>query len=307
MANTFRQLHWSRDIRVDQYFLPGTLQEALDLLAEYQGKARVVAGGTDVVPELRKRDYDVQALVDITRIPELDFIRQEGDNIALGGLATHAQVAASPLIQEKAPLLADGARAVGSPQIRNIATVAGNLVSAQPAADASIPLLAMDARVAIASSEGERVVPLDEFFLDVGKAALDPSREILTRIEFQGLGEDQGGSCLRLSKRKALTLPMLVCAVKVTVNEDKDRISEAAIALGPVAPTPFRARRTEDALKGAPIDLQTIRRAADGTAAYCSPRDSLLRGSCEYRQEMVKVFVRRGLCRALEQAGASIQ
>ena len=136
--------------------------------------------------------------------------------------------------------------------------------------------------------------------------ALDPGKEILTKIEFQSLDNDQGGAYLRLSKRKALSLTMLVCAVKVTVNKIKNTISEAAIALGPVAPIPFRDRHTEDALRGAPIRIATITEAAEGASALCSPRDSLLRGSCDYRQEMVKVFVKRGLVRALEQAGCTL-
>lgn len=306
MQNAFRRVHWSRNIEVTQYLLPRSLPEALNLLAEHQGKAKVIAGGTDVIPALRKRDYSAQVLVDITRLPGLNFIRQDEDKIVLGCLVTHAQVSTSELIIKKAAMLADGARSVGSPQIRNIATVAGNLVSGQPAGDTTIPLIALDAEVTLASSEGDRVVPLAEFFLGLGKTALDPSREILTQIRFKALRSGQGGSYLRLSKRKALTLPMLVCAVKVTVTPNKDTISEAAIALGPMGPTPFRAQDTEEALKGASINLHTIAEAAENTAAFCLPRDSLLRGSCEYRQEMAKVFVRRGLYQALEQAGASI-
>ena len=306
MPFTFKELHWAKDIRVQQYLQPKTLEEALHMLQDYGGQARVIAGGTDVIPQLRRRDIELEALVDITGLPGMDSIEQDGDRIILGGLTTHAQVASSQLIKERAGLLSEGAVSVGSPQIRNIATVAGNLISGQPAADTSIPLLALDARVTIASGEGERVVPLSEFFLDLGKTVLDPGREILTKIEFQPLGNDQGGAYLRLSKRKALSLPMLVCAVKVTVNKNKDTISEAAIALGPVAPIPFRDRQTEDALRGVPVRLSTITEAAEGASALCSPRESLLRGSCDYRQEMVRVFVKRGLLRALEQAGCTL-
>ena len=306
MSFTFKELHWAKDIRVQEYLQPKTLEEALHILQDYRGQARVIAGGTDVIPQLRKRDIELEALVDVTGLPDMDNIEQDGDKIILGGLITHAQVASSQLIKDRAGLLSEGAGSVGSPQIRNIATVAGNLISGQPAADTSIPLLALDARVTIASGEGERVVPLSEFFLDLGETVLDPGKEILTKIEFQSLGNDEGGAYLRLSKRKALSLPMLVCAVKVRVNKNKDTISEAAIALGPVAPTPFRDRHTEDALRGAPIKLNTVTEAAEGASAFCSPRDSLLRGSCDYRQEMVKVFVKRGLVRALDQAGCTL-
>ncbi len=303
MPQVFEDLHWSRDISVKKYLVPETLPQALRMLGEYQGRARIIAGGTDVIVALRRRDYGVDALVDISRIPGLGHIEQQGENIILGALVTHAQAEASALIRQKAAFLASGCASMGSPQIRTVATVGGNLVSGQPAADAAIPLLALDARVSIASADGERVVSLADFFLDVGRTVVDPSREILTRIEFRGLSSNQGGCFLRLSKRRALALPMLVCSVVVTVDKANKIITEAAISLGPVAPTPFRSRLIEDGIKGKPVNLQTLQEAADGAYAYCSPRDSLLRGSCDYRQEMVKVFVRRGLRRALEQAG----
>jgi CO/xanthine dehydrogenase FAD-binding subunit len=307
MPQAFKELHWSRDISLQQYLVPKTIPQALEILSEYSGRARVIAGGTDVIVDLRRRNYDVEALVDITRIPNMKNIELQDDKIVLGGLVTHAQVAASPLIREKAKLLATGCAKVGSPQIRSIATVAGNLVSGQPAADASIPLLALNAKVTITSSSGERVVPLHEFFLDLGKTVVDPVCEILTQITFSPLSSNQGGASLRLSKRKALALPMLVCAVVVTVDEAKQIIPEAAIALGPVAPIPHRDSLIEDAIKGKPANKQTLQEIAEMASAQCTPRDSLLRGSCDYRQEMVKVFVKRGLRMALEQAGCTLQ
>jgi len=216
---------------------------------------------------------------------------------------THAQVSSSALIREKAGLLADAAGALGSPQIRNVATLAGNLVSGQPAADTSIPLLALNAEVTIVSRAGEREIPLNQFFLDQGKTVLDGRREIMTRIRFRGLGKNQGGCYLRLSQRKALALPILVLAAVVTVDPEKKTIREAAIALGPVAPTPFRASRTEARLRGAAISGETFRMAAQSASEESSPRSSLLRGSEEYRREMVKVLVHRGLGRAVENAG----
>lgn len=306
MSQVFKELHWRRDIPLKEYLVPETLPQALRMLSERDGRSRVIAGGTDVIVELRKRDYEVDALVDIGRIPGLDSIELQEDTIVLGAMVTHAQVAGSLLIREKAELLAMACGAVGSPQIRNIGTVGGNLVSGQPAADASIPLLALDAQVIVVSGDGERVIPLTDFFHDVGKTSVDPSREILTHIKFKALGRNCGGCFLRLSKRKALALPMLSCAVVVTLDESGQTISEAAIAVGPVAPTPFRDKRTEDVIKRKPATLQTVQEAVESAAVDCSPRDSLLRGSCDYRQEMVKVFVKRGLKRALEQAGCTL-
>ena len=307
MATAFRELHWSNDIPVKAYHLPASLPEALELLGRFPGKARVLAGGTDVIPELRRRDSEAEVLVDISRLPGLNTITRVGEEIRLGALVTHAQAAASSLIREKAGLLAEGAVAVGSPQIRNIATLAGNLISARPAADTSIPLLALQASVTLASQAGERVVPLTDFFLSVGKTVLDGTREILTSIRFKALENHQGGSYLRLSKRNALTLPMLVAAAVVKVDPQKKCFAETAVALGPVAPTPYRARSTEIRLKGAALTREVIREAAAAAVQECSPRDSLLRGSCDYRQEMVQVLVRRSIQQALGQAGFSLE
>jgi aerobic carbon-monoxide dehydrogenase medium subunit len=306
MSYSFKDLHWAREIPLNEYIVPQSLTEALEILEEYRGKARVIAGGTDVIPQMRHRDFEVEALVDITRLPGMDVIEEDGEEVSLGGLVTHAQVASSHLIKKKARLLGDGAARVGSQQIRNIATVAGNLVSGQPAADTSIPLLALNARVTIASKTGERTISLSEFFLGIGKTVLDPSKEILTRIQFKALGQNQGGCYLRLSKRKALALPMLVCSSVVKVEPGKRVIDEASIALGPVAPTPFRASQAEAKLRNAPITRETLNAASDMSMVECTPRDSLLRGSCEYREEMVKVFVRRSLERALAEAGFPI-
>ncbi len=307
MPLAFRDLHWSNDIKIKEYLQPKRAAEAVEMLEKYKGNAKVIAGGTDIIPELRSRKLEIDALVDITGIPGMNEIHETDGTISLGGAVTHAQVASSRLIRQKAGLLADGAGWVGSPQIRNVATPAGNLVSAQPAADTSIPLLALDARVVVTSADGERVVPLTEFFFDKGVTAVDPTKEIITRIEFQGLGDNEGGCYLRLSKRRALTLPILVCAVKVRVSQDRKTIESAALALGPVAPTPFREIHTEAILRGTPVDRETIEKAMASASAQCSPRDSLLRGSCEYRQEMTKVFVKRGLKAALEQAGCPIE
>ena len=306
MLYEFKDLHWARDIQINNYHIPRTLDEALDFLEKYQGKAKVIAGGTDVVSKLRHRDLEVEALVDITRLPEMDGIGQDGDMITLGACVTHAQTALSPLIREKAAILAKGAESLGSPQIRNMATVAGNLVTGHPAADMSIPLLALNASVLIASKEGQRTVPLTEFFLDKWQTALDCRREILIQIKFPAMQPSQGCSHLRLSKRQSLTIAILVTAVVVKVDPQKKIIQEAAISLGPVAPTPFRAAQTETLLAGAPVSGETIAQAADSAAAESKPIDSAVWGSAEYKREMVKVFVKRGLQNALIEAGASV-
>lgn len=306
MEGILRKFHWGKEISVQQYHQPLSIPEALDLLGRYDGKARIIAGGTDVIPLLRQGDLRAEALIDITRLPQMNDVKAEGGAICLGGLVTHAQVCSSALIRERAGFLAEAAATVGSPQIRNVATVAGNLISGQPAADTSIPLLALNGKVKIVSRAGEREIPLTEFFLGQGQTALDCSREIMTQIRFPALQKNQGGCFLRLGTRKALALPILVSAAVVTIDPEKKIIKDAAIAIGPVAPIPFRALKTEAKLRRAPISRGSLEMAAQSAFEEANPRSSLLRGSLEYRKEMVKVFVKRGLSRALANAGAVV-
>jgi carbon-monoxide dehydrogenase medium subunit len=306
MSYAFKDLHWSKEIKIKKYLLPQTLAEALDLLAEYNGKAQVIAGGTDVIPQLRHGGLEVGTLIDITRLPDMSSIRQEADTIVLGGLVTHGQVAASSLIKEKAGTFAEGAASVGSPQIRNIATVAGNLVNGHPAADASMPLLALNASVTIASQNGDRVIPLADFFLGKGKTSLDCRREILTQIRFSALKKNQGSSFLRLSKRGSLTIGVLILAAVIEADKTENVISDAQIALGPVAAIPLRAFKAEEMLRGAPISAETIERAADCVCTESNPITDPVWGSAEYKKELIKVFAKRGLKRALNQIEISV-
>ena len=306
MSYAFKDLHWSNEIKIQKYLLPQTLGEALDFLAEYDGKAQVIAGGTNVIPQIRHGDLEVETLIDITRLPEISGIHQEADTIVLGGLVTHGQVASSSLVMEKASTLADAAARVGSPQIRNIATVAGNLVNGHPAADTSMPLLALNASVTIASQNGDRVIPLTEFFLDKGKTALDWRRELLKQIRFTALKKNQGSSFLRLNKRGSLTIGVLIFAAVVEADKKENVIRDARIALGPVAAIPLRAFKAEEILRGAPISAATIEKAADCVCTESNPITDPVWGSAEYKKEIIKVFTKRGLKRALNQIEISV-
>jgi carbon-monoxide dehydrogenase medium subunit len=306
MNCTFHNLHWEKEISLKGYFLPESLTEALQILSQNRGKARVVAGGTDVIPQLRRKELEVDSLVDLSRIGGLDSIKLEDDIFAVGAMVTHSRVCASALLREKARLLVEGAEALGSPQVRNISTVGGNLVSGQPAADTSLPLLALNACVTILSPGGERTVPLTEFFLDQGHTGVDPQHEILTEIRFPALKENQGGCYLRLGKRKALSLPILALAAVVTLDVFRRVFKDVSLAIGPVAPIPFRAARTEAMLRGATVSPKTVEMAGESASLESNPRSSSLRGSADYRKEMVKVLVRRGLTLALDRAGFPI-
>jgi carbon-monoxide dehydrogenase medium subunit len=306
MNCTFHDLHWEKEISLKGYFLPESLNEALEILSQSRGKARVVAGGTDVIPQLRRKEFEVDSLVDLSRIGGLDSIELEDGLFAVGSMLTHSQVCGSEPLREKARLFVEGAEALGSPQVRNLSTVGGNLVSGQPAADTSLPLLALNASVRILSPGGERTVPLTEFFLDQGQTGVDPHREILTEIRFPALKENQGGCYLRLSKRKALSLPILALAAVVTIDVSQRVFKDVSLAIGPVAPIPFRAAKTEALLRGASLSPKTLEMAGESASSESNPRSSSLRGSADYRKEMVKVLVRRGLTLALERAGFPI-
>lgn len=284
------------------YLFPVSVEEALEMLAAHGGRARLVAGGTDLILELQEGRRDIETLVDITRIPGLDAIELDNGMITLGAAATYRQVIDSPLLQTKAAVLVEASRKVGSPQIRNVGTLVGNVVNAMPAADGAIALFALGAELEIASPEGRRWAPIETLYEGPGRSKVDPSREMVTAIRFPALGEKQGSAFERLARRKALALPVLNVAVVITL--DDGRLQDAHIAMGPVAPAPFRARRAEETLQSAPANPEMIQRAAEVAAGEARPRSSLLRASATYRKEVLAVLVRRALERAVVQAQA---
>ncbi len=279
-----------------EYVFPQSVPQALEVLRAYAGTARIIAGGTDLVIQLKEDDGDVKCLLDITRLQELREITIEGGIISIGAAVTYREALASPLLQKKAPMLLEACREVGSPQIRNVGTIVGNIVNAQPAADAAIALLALDAEVEIASPVGLRREPLGSLFLDVGLCRVNPTGELVTKVLLRALGEDQGTAFERLAKRRALALPMLNVAAVVTVKGGL--FQDTRLAMGPVAPVPFRARKAEAFLASKPVNRESIAQAARLASEEAEPRSSVLRGSREYRKEMVTVFARRALERA---------
>jgi CO/xanthine dehydrogenase FAD-binding subunit len=177
----------------------------------------------------------------------------------------------------------------------------GNVVNAQPAADTAVALFALDAQVEILSDKGVRVVPVENVYQGVGVSRIDSTSEIVTALYFKGLGSNQGSAFFRLAQRKALALPMLNVAAVVSIQAGS--FEEARIVIAPVAPLPFRSRKAEAALKHAAVGSASIDKAVEIAASESRPRGSALRGSAEYRREMVKVLLRRALGRATERAG----
>jgi len=275
------------------YVAPASLDEALQILAEKKTTARLVAGGTDLMLELERGvRKGVETIIDLTRLPGLDaIILDEQEVIHLGPLVTHNQAAASKLLRERAFPLVSAAWQVGAPQIRNRATVAGNLVTASPANDTITPLMALDASLVLASVRGRRTVRLQDFYTGVRRTVLEPD-EMLLEILFPAMGHTRRGTFLKLGLRRAQAIS--VVNVAVVLDLDGETVRSAVVTLGAVAPTILHAPEAEAFLAGKTLIPEVIAQAGELAAAAARPIDDL-RGSAAYRRAMVKVLVERSL------------
>ncbi|MBN1313210.1 MAG: FAD binding domain-containing protein [Anaerolineae bacterium] len=277
----------------ETYYTPATLDEALSLLAEHREVARIIAGGTDIIIELeRGLRPDVRVLIDVTRIPGLDEIELWGDGlIHIGPLVTHNQVVASQLLGERALPLVQASWSESSPQVRNRATVAGNIITASPANDAITPLRALGTCVTLRSSAAERTIPLVDFFTGVRKTVMQPD-EMLTDISFRPLDANQRGIFLKHGLRRAQAIA--VVNVSAVLWFEGDVVIEAFITQGSVAPTIIGSPEAERWLLGKTLTSETIDKAAKLATQAAIPIDDV-RGSAEYRREMVRVLTKRAL------------
>jgi len=281
------------------YFQPKTMQEAIEILRKFNGEARIIAGGTDLIIDLKIQKKKVTALIDISQIKGVDEIRVAHENIHIGPMVTHTQASTSDLIRKRATVLSEACSAVGSPQIRNMGTLVGNIVSAMPAADAASALMVLESKVKVMNwPNEEHVIPIEGLHKGPGESAVDSTKEIVTEVEFPIPETQSGSSFQRLSRRKALSLPILNVAIFVRLSGDLKVFEEARIVVGPVSPVPFRSRMAENLLVGSPVSEKVIGGAGSASSDESSPRTSL-RGGREYRKEMVKVLVERGIRQAL--------
>ncbi len=269
-----------------------SLDEALQLLAEHQSEARLIAGGTDLIIEIERGVRSPKVLIDISRLPNLDTITlDEKQRIHLGPLVTHNQVVGSALCLTRAFPLAKACWEVGAPQIRNRGTVVGNLVTASPANDTITPLIALDATVTLQSVRGSRTLPLKDFFLGVRTTVLEPD-EMIVDISFPALASYQIGAFLKLGLRRAQAISVVNVAVVLSMLADT--ITQARVALGSVAPTIIRAENAERFLTGKVLTRDVMARAGALAAQTVTPISDI-RGSAEYRRYMTETLTRHAL------------
>ncbi|MBK9926423.1 MAG: FAD binding domain-containing protein [Anaerolineales bacterium] len=275
------------------YINATTIEEILKTISTQGQQTRIVAGGTDLILELERGvRKGIHTLIDITRIPQLDQITiDEDDIIHLGPLVTHNHCVASQLIRERAYPLARAAWEVGAPQIRNRGTVAGNLITGSPANDTITPLMALGASVTLRSINGTRTIKLQDFYTGVRKTVMQPD-EMLVDISFPALTSSQRGTFIKLALRRAQAISVI--NVAVILGLDADTVRTASITLGAVAPTIIHATEAEAYLIGKKLTDVVIEEAARLTMNGSKPIDDI-RGSAAYRREMVRVCTKRGL------------
>jgi carbon-monoxide dehydrogenase medium subunit len=283
-----------------EYLEPTSMQQALEWLNTHRGRARVLAGGTDLYLRLRKGVFLPEYVIDLKRVPQLDYITpNHRAGVQIGPTTLQDDVACSSLMQQLYPALAEAAGWVGAIQTRNRATVVGNLCNASPAADTAPALLSYDAQVTIASIQGERTIPLEEFFVGPGKTALQDN-ELVAEIHLPAPQPHTGAAFFRRT-RTAMDIAVVCGAAMLQLSNGT--CQNVRIALGAVGPTPLRATRAEAALRGQTLSDQVVEDASRIAAEEARPIDDV-RSTAEYRREMVRVLTRRGLSQALERARA---
>jgi len=282
------------------YFRASTLEEALELISKLES-VKVLAGGSDLLIDLKVRRYEVKNVVDISGLKELNYVEDRGDHVAIGAATKLQDIVESPVIAAKAPVLAEAVNEMASWQVRNVATIGGNLCNASPAADTAPPLLVLNAKLRLVSLEGEREVPITEFFLGPRKTVLRKGellREIVVPYE-----RGAGASFIKLGRRNAFTLSVVAVATLVKVRNGI--FDDVRVALNSVAPKPVRAASVEKFLKSREVSLSAIEEGAKRVLQDISPISDV-RASADYRKEMSVALTKESLLRSLERAGVKL-
>ncbi|MDP2643406.1 MAG: xanthine dehydrogenase family protein subunit M [Desulfobacterales bacterium] len=284
-----------------EYVSCNTIEEACALLSSHQGKAQVMAGGTDLLVKMKHRKVLPDCLINIKRIPQIDYIRYDAlKEVRIGTLATIQTLRNSPVIMKNFSILNQAAKVLGTTHVRNLATLGGNLCNASPASECAGPLLALSATVKIMGPQGERRVPVEEFFVQPGKSVLKHD-EILTEIQIPKPPPHSGGVHLKYSTRR---VDVCIVSASVLLTLDGPKCQDVRISLGAVGPIPFRAKKAENILKGQPLvgDAESvIAKAAQAASDESFPIDDF-RGAADFRKELVKRLVAEGIQGAIANA-----
>ena len=273
-----------------EYLKPDSIKEIISILSQFGEKAQILNGGTDLIVEMRDKIIQPEYLVDIKAIPQLDrIIYSKQDGLNIGAAITLNEISDSKVVQTHYPILAGACKTVGSYQVRNRATLVGNICNASPAADTAPPLLVLEAKVNIIGPTGEKIVPINQFFTGVKKNILKKG-EIVISLTIPPIKDKWSGVYLKQGRKKEVDLATVGVAV-VCIRY------EVRIALGAVAPVPVRAFKTEELLKGKIIDEPLLEKAGESALTEVSPISDI-RSSQEYREEIIKVLVRRAILQA---------
>jgi carbon-monoxide dehydrogenase medium subunit len=278
------------------YFCPSTESEALALLKDYKGEAKILAGGMSLIPLMKLRLVSPNYIIDINRIENLSYIKQEGDKIKIGALTRYHDIEKSDFLKRIFPILCETASWIGDPQVRNMGTIGGSLSHADPSGDMGSCIIALRGELVIKSENKERTISIDNFFLDTFTTALQPD-EMLKEIIINVPKERSGGAYLKLERRAG---DFAIAAVAAQISLDPKGIcTYAGIGLTAVGPTNLRAKKAEEFLLGKELNDKVIEEAAEIAASESKPMDDPLRGSAEYKRAMVKVLTKRALKVAL--------
>ena len=288
----------------NNYYAPDTVAAALQILRRYDGRARVIGGGTDLLVEARRglrRPFE--AIVDATRIDGLNAIAEDGEYIVIGCGVTHTTIMNDPRIIRYGRCLAESCGVIGGPQVRNTGTLAGNVAHALPAGDGTIGLLALGGEVEIASDGGTRWMPASNTFEGPGRSVIDRHAEILTRLRFKRTIDDEGSAFHRVMRPQGLCLPIISMATRLKM--DGDTIAAAGISMGPVGPTPWFAEPAAEILVGKPASQKQFEKAANIALENITLRTSKYRATEEYRATMIRTYLPIILATATRRAGGT--
>jgi CO/xanthine dehydrogenase FAD-binding subunit len=288
-----------RNLPKFEFLSPKSINEAITLLAQHGPKAKVIAGGTDLISEMRWGQWRPQYVLGLSSIPGLDEIQfDRTTGLRMGAACTIGEIERSKLIGDYYPLLAQAASVLGSMEIRNRATVGGNLCTAAPSADMPPSLLVLGAKAVIASQKGEKMIALEDFFIGAKKTILNRD-EILVRLEIPPMQPGSAGEYVKFGRRNAMEIAMIGVAALITLEEENNTCKAARLALATAAPTPMRSKEAEKVLTGKKLAREIIDLAAETASNEASPRTSW-RTTEEYRRDLIRVLTRRAIQRALD-------